>query len=182
MREMLRIVRDRHAAGLTTVYCSVVETRGSTPQKPGAVMLVFPDGGQAGTLGGGCVEAEVRRQALSRLDAVEPAVMRFTLDDDYGWDDGLICGGRMTFVAQTLPPSGSIGYYERLAELVDHGGGCTEAVAVDPQRSRLPAGCRVLFDAAGNFSAATSEVGPRPDRAERIADLNDRPRPHFAAG
>ena len=53
--------------GLPAVYCAVVETRGSTPQKAGAAMLVFPDGTQAGTLGGGCVEAEVKRRALHAL-------------------------------------------------------------------------------------------------------------------
>ena len=53
--------------GLPAVYCAVVETRGSTPQKAGAAMLVFPDGTQAGTLGGGCVEAEVKRLALTAL-------------------------------------------------------------------------------------------------------------------
>src|SRR3954471_7063535 len=84
------------------VYCSVVETRGSTPQKAGAAMLVFPDGGQRGTLGGGCVEAEVRRRALASLDGGGPAFHTFNLDDDYGWDDGLICGGRMTILADPL--------------------------------------------------------------------------------
>src|SRR4051795_10090619 len=88
------------------VYCSVVETRGSTPQKAGAAMLVFPDGTQAGTLGGGCVEAEVRRRVLHALHAgAGPAVFTFQLDDDYGWDDGLICGGRMTVLAHPLRPN-----------------------------------------------------------------------------
>src|SRR5438270_4676539 len=90
---------------LGCVYCAVVETRGSTPQKAGAAMLVYPDGTQAGTLGGGCVEAEVKRRALHGLNAdARPAVSTFCLDDDYGWDDGLICGGRMTVLAHPLTP------------------------------------------------------------------------------
>ena len=50
-----------------TAYCRLVATRGSTPQKAGAMMLVFGGGDQAGTLGGGCVEAEVKRRALAIL-------------------------------------------------------------------------------------------------------------------
>src|ERR1700736_659594 len=98
MRELLFELTRALDGGRPCVYCSVVETRGSTPQKPGAVMLVFPDGSQSGTLGGGCVEAEVKRRALGVLlaDWGRPEVQTFHLDDNYGWDDGLICGGQMT--------------------------------------------------------------------------------------
>ena len=99
MRELLTELTTALEQGRACVYCAVVETRGSTPQKAGAAMLVFPDGSQAGTLGGGCVEAEVKRQALGTLataEAAKPALHSFCLDDNYGWDDGLICGGRMT--------------------------------------------------------------------------------------
>src|SRR5438128_9365441 len=100
MRELLAELTRALDAGRACVYCSVVETRGSTPQKAGAAMLVFPDGRQVGTLGGGCVEAEVKRRALGALSgdpAPKPQVLTFNLDDNYGWDNGLICGGRMSF-------------------------------------------------------------------------------------
>src|SRR3712207_9010384 len=97
------------------VYCAVVETRGSTPQKAGAAMLVFPDGRQAGTLGGGCIEAEVKQRALSVLSGAESVpgseVLTFNLDDNYGWDDGLICGGRMTILADPLLDAPRDDYY-----------------------------------------------------------------------
>src|SRR5215207_3221355 len=104
MRELLAELTTALARRLPCVYCSVVETRGSTPQKAGAAMLVFPDGSQAGTLGGGCVEAEVKQRALRCLTdgGGAPDVLTFCLDDDYGWDDGLICGGRMTILADPL--------------------------------------------------------------------------------
>ncbi|MEO2092113.1 MAG: XdhC family protein, partial [Gemmataceae bacterium] len=85
MRELLTRLLVTLDAGLPCVWCVVAATRGSTPQKAGASMLVFPDGTQAGTLGGGCVEAEVRRQALAALAAgAGPAVHTFLLNDDYG--------------------------------------------------------------------------------------------------
>src|SRR3954447_13277101 len=98
MRDLLAALNQALAARRDCVLCSVVETRGSTPQKAGAAMLVFADGRQVGTLGGGCVEAEVKRQALRTLASAAESpseVLTFCLDDNYGWDDGLICGGRM---------------------------------------------------------------------------------------
>jgi len=53
MRELLRELTSAMDQGRDCVYCSLVETRGSTPQKVGATMLVYADGGQFGTLGGG---------------------------------------------------------------------------------------------------------------------------------
>src|SRR5438105_13796866 len=105
MRDLLSSLTAALEAGRDCVYCSLVETRGSTPQKAGAAMLVFADGSQAGTLGGGCVEAEVKRQALSALAAGAESIKSFQLDDDYGWDDGLICGGRMQVLIDPLTES-----------------------------------------------------------------------------
>src|SRR5438132_8612152 len=122
MRELLAELTKALEGGRSCVYCSVVETRGSTPQKAGAAMLVFTDGSQAGTLGGGCVEAEVKRQALRTLTTPGPAkpdVHSFCLDDNYGWDDGLICGGRMNILADPLAAPHTGDYYHRFRRLVD---------------------------------------------------------------
>src|ERR671930_228897 len=104
MRELLAELTSALGRRQPCVYCSVVETRGSTPQKAGAAMLVFADGSQRGTLGGGCVEAEVKQRALAVLTrgSGRAEVLSFCLDDNYGWDDGLICGGRMTILADPL--------------------------------------------------------------------------------
>src|SRR5437868_15042516 len=114
MLNVLNETNSRLRQGLPCVYCAVVETRGSTPQKAGAAMLVHPDGSQHGTLGGGCVEAEVKQRALgvlassARRGSPDPAgieLLTFCLDDNYGWDDGLICGGRMAILADPLSDS-----------------------------------------------------------------------------
>ena len=49
------------------IVCQVAETRGSTPQKAGSMMVIDPDGGQGGTLGGGCVENEVKSKAIQQI-------------------------------------------------------------------------------------------------------------------
>src|SRR5688572_32370428 len=131
MRELLAELTAALRRPQGCVYCAVVETRGSTPQKAGAAMLVFSDGTQAGTLGGGCVEAEVKRKALHALNAGGAAeVLTFQLDDDYGWDDGLICGGRMTVLAHPLPGNDvrAAEYYRSALALAARGEGFTEAV------------------------------------------------------
>lgn len=87
------------------MLCVVVATRGSTPQERGAKMLVLGDGKTIGTLGGGCVEAEVRQQALKLLAAEQSAALEFKLNSDYGWDDGLICGGVMQIACRYLTPN-----------------------------------------------------------------------------
>jgi len=69
--------------------------KGSSPQKKGAKALFFADGRIEGTLGGGCLEAEVQDRARRALLTQAPATFELVLDHDFGWDDGLICGGKV---------------------------------------------------------------------------------------
>jgi len=71
----------------------ITGVKGSSPQKKGAKALFFEDGRIKGTLGGGCLEAEVQSRASSALLTQTPAAFELVLDHDFGWDDGLICGG-----------------------------------------------------------------------------------------
>jgi xanthine dehydrogenase accessory factor len=71
----------------------IAGTKGSSPQRTGAKAIFFADGKIAGTLGGGCLEAEVHARALMALKTGQPAEFEMVLDHDFGWDDGLICGG-----------------------------------------------------------------------------------------
>lgn len=105
-------------AGRRSALCVVVATRGSTPQGPGAMMCVDEAGNVVGTIGGGCGEAEIRRRAFEMVSAApteiannvprsqsprlpedctltDGTVITLTLDHDFGFDDGLICGGHM---------------------------------------------------------------------------------------
>jgi len=71
-------------------------TKGSSPQRAGAKAIFFADGKITGTLGGGCLEAEVHARALTALKTGRPAEFDLLLDHDFGWDDGLICGGSVS--------------------------------------------------------------------------------------
>ena len=83
-------------------FCTIVGSYGSTPQAAGASMLLHENMTTEGTLGGGCVEAEVRKQAFELLRGGRSGLLSFQLDHDYGWDDGLICGGTMRVAVTTL--------------------------------------------------------------------------------
>jgi xanthine dehydrogenase accessory factor len=70
--------------------------KGSSPQKKGAKALFFADGRIYGTLGGGCLEAEIQDRARRALLSRTPSTFDLVLDHDFGWDDGLICGGKVS--------------------------------------------------------------------------------------
>jgi xanthine dehydrogenase accessory factor len=87
----LRAERDGEPAALVTV----VSTEGSTPQKAGARMLVHADGRIVGTIGGGCVEAEMTRRARHSIGTRRTSLASYDLTPDQAGEDGLVCGGRM---------------------------------------------------------------------------------------
>jgi xanthine dehydrogenase accessory factor len=186
MQDLLRQVLDCVPAGRPAVWCRLVETRGSTPQKAGAAMIVFPDGSQAGTLGGGCVEAEVKRRALGILAAGAAEIITFQLDSDYGWDDGLICGGRMQVHVEPLQDEAALDYFRQLHDLIDARHGCCEAIVFDSEKSGLPAPSCYLFDANGELRAsrrAALPAGRVPTQVEEhMPALASRPRPSAVQG
>ena len=78
------------------VLALISGTKGSSPQRIGAKALFFSDGKIVGTLGGGCLEAEVHSRAKNAMKSGEAATFDMVLDHNFGWDDGLICGGSVS--------------------------------------------------------------------------------------
>jgi xanthine dehydrogenase accessory factor len=78
------------------VLALISGAKGSSPQRVGAKALFFADGTIAGTLGGGCLEAEVHARAKNAMKSGQSATFEMVLDHDFGWDDGLICGGSVS--------------------------------------------------------------------------------------
>lgn len=177
MRDVLSHLADLLDSGREALLCQVVETRGSTPQKAGALMLVDPAGGQAGTLGGGCVENEVKQKAIRRLGQTGAERHTFILDHDYAWADGLICGGKMVILAEAFRGPGAADYFRAYRDRIDAGLGLVEAVAVDPDRCGAPAiGARWLF--GGEADLIASIPGGEPPEAVRslVEPIDRRPR------
>lgn len=86
------------AANQPFALALIAGTKGSSPQRAGAKAIFFADGKITGTLGGGCLEAEVQSRALTALKTGQSAEFDMLLDHDFGWDDGLICGGSVNGV------------------------------------------------------------------------------------
>ena len=95
---MFRIYEQLAAANQPFALALIAGTKGSSPQRAGAKAIFFADGKIIGTLGGGCLEAEVQSRALHALKTGQPAEFQMLLDHDFGWDDGLICGGSVNGV------------------------------------------------------------------------------------
>ena len=97
------IVRMRRA-GRRGALATIVHTNGSIPSYESSRMLVRDDGSIAGTIGGGCVEAEVWAAAKEVMQKESPRKMVFNLNNEASYDNGLICGGTLeVFVEAILP-------------------------------------------------------------------------------
>ncbi|HZS46872.1 MAG TPA: XdhC family protein [Blastocatellia bacterium] len=83
------------ASGERVALATVAATRGSTPQTVGARLLIFESGRMFGTVGGGCVEAEVYAEAREVLRTKKSGLYSFALTADTAQDEGMVCGGTM---------------------------------------------------------------------------------------
>jgi xanthine dehydrogenase accessory factor len=83
---------------------TIVQVNGSIPSYESAKLLVREDGSMIGTIGGGCVEAEVWTAAREVIETEKPKHLTFNLGQDAAYDNGLICGGQLdVFVEPVLP-------------------------------------------------------------------------------
>jgi len=97
------LVRLRNL-GQKCALATIVEVRGSIPSYETAKLLVREDGSIIGTIGGGCVEAEVWNAAREVMQTEKPKHLTFNLGQDAAYDNGLICGGQLdVFIEPVLP-------------------------------------------------------------------------------
>jgi xanthine dehydrogenase accessory factor len=97
-------LEEAYERGETVALVTILETKGSTPQKAGAKMVVGRDGRMRGTVGGGCVESEILWRAQRAIEErrCEIGTYDFNADEE---ENGLICGGSMkVFIEPVIPP------------------------------------------------------------------------------
>ncbi len=159
------IVKLRHE-GRRGAVATIVNVRGSIPSFKTAKMLVRDDGSIVGTIGGGCVEAEVWQAAREVMESEKPRSLTFNLNQNPKYDTGLVCGGTLDiFIEPVLPPAllyifGAGHISINLYRVARHAG--FDVTVVDDRdayanRERFPDACEVI---AEDFEVATGRLAP----------------------
>ena len=180
MLELLNQIVSRSERSEAIAVCTLVRTRGSAPQKPGAMMLVLANGQTLGTIGGGCVEAEVRTQALRLIFNPADQLLTFKLDHDHGWDDGLVCGGVMDVAVQVIANSDQAANARNARDQLAAGIPAELHIRVHETQGELVDFClplepvpTLVIAGAGHVGAALAAVASPMDF--RVIVIDDRP-------
>ena len=177
MREIYQKISELIESAQVGAYCTVIETKGSTPQKPGSKLLILPNLRNIGTLGGGCVEAEARRQAIGLMQGGKPRLLEFQLDSDYGWDDGLICGGNMKIFIDLPKTRSEAEMFTRLQKLNADKVPLICATVVESEQNGVDVGMKMVFGTNGDRIGTLGNSALEADVETEIPDILERNRP-----
>jgi xanthine dehydrogenase accessory factor len=103
-QDLYRLIDAASGRGERVVIATVAHTRGSTPQQRGAKMLFFENGEVAGTVGGGCIEAEVWSEAREVMRSGKSSLYHFSLTAEEASEEGMVCGGTMDIFIDAIGP------------------------------------------------------------------------------
>ncbi len=106
-RSLTQALEAAREAGRRCALATIVSTKGSTPRKVGARMIVDPDTGLVGTVGGGCGEAEVIEAAYRVIETGKAQRVNVDLTDDLGSWSPAVCGGVMDIFVEPVSPERS---------------------------------------------------------------------------
>jgi xanthine dehydrogenase accessory factor len=152
--------------GRRGAIATIVNVRGSIPSFETAKMLIRDDGSILGTIGGGCVEAEVWQAAREVMESEKPRTLTFNLNQDPKYDTGLVCGGTLDiFIEPVLPPASlyifGAGHVSVNLYKVARGAGFDVTVVDDREayanRERFPEARAVI---AEDFDKAMARIEP----------------------
>ena len=105
-KELYSLLATASERGERLVVATVARTRGSTPQQRGAKMVFFENGEARGTVGGGCIEAEVWAEAREAMRSGRSAMHHFSLTAEEASEDGMVCGGTMDIFIDVMGSNG----------------------------------------------------------------------------
>jgi xanthine dehydrogenase accessory factor len=142
--------RLRNAEGKVAL-ATLVNTRGTTPRKEGAKMLVGEGGRVLGSVTiGGCVDAQVIEESASVLSAQRPRLLELNLGDEEAWEIGLTCGGTIEVFVEPVdlekPADVTLAVYERLRAHAESGGRGVALTRLDsPETASSPGGAKMVL-------------------------------------
>ena len=163
-------------AGDPCVMVTVIQTEGSTPQKPGAKLLVRADGSGVGTLGGGCVEGDIWFAAKMLLRGSGPAEVRdYELTEEIAARDGLICGGTMHFLLDPIrEPQDVLPQMQQVERAYDGDTAIGIATLVGaPDGSPHPVGGKLYLEANGSTKGTLGDPALDAQAVGHIRELLD---------
>ena len=174
MQDVFREAVNLLDQGDPVVVATVVRTKGSTPQKPGAKLLVRKDGSGVGTLGGGCVEGDIWFAAKQLMRSGGPAMHReYLLNEDLAAEDGLVCGGTMFFLIDPVYQPDSYLSYAREIDAAYRGEGPVAlASLIKPGNgAETPVGAKLFIRENGETEGSLGD--PELDRqaAQKAREL-----------
>jgi xanthine dehydrogenase accessory factor len=161
-QEIVALQRSGRRGALATI----VNVRGSIPSFKSAKMLVRDDGSIAGTIGGGCVEAEVWQAARDVMTSERPRTLTFDLNQDPKYDTGLVCGGTLEIFIEPILPAPLLyifgaGHVSLALFKAATGAGFDVIVADDREAyansERFPGARQIL---ATDFDQSLAEIAP----------------------
>ena len=163
--------------GKKIVLATVVNTKGSTPQKIGSKLLIRKDGSTIGTLGGGCVEGDIWFESKTMLEENTPEESRYreyTLNQELAEEEGLVCGGTMFFLLDKLEPNKSNIEYLRTLQNSLNGkeGGKSLITLVDSTNNKIMTGTKKIFDFDQTSNIKNDEIFADPNQIEDV--INNR--------
>lgn len=159
------IVRLRQQ-GRRGAIATIVNVRGSIPSFETAKMLIRDDGSIIGTVGGGCVEAEVWQAAREVMESEQPRTLTFDLNQNPRYDTGLVCGGTLDiFLEPVLPPASlfifGAGHVALSLYKTARSAGFDVSIIDDREsyanRERFPEAKQVIAD---DYDKATAQLSP----------------------
>jgi xanthine dehydrogenase accessory factor len=157
-------VAEIEEQGRRFALATVVRTQGSTPQVVGAKMVVVEDEAPhraAGTLGGGCVEADAMLSAREVLQTGARSLRAYQLTEDLAWNTGLVCGGTMWILVERGEDALSLGGQSMLPDLVRAAEGGPPVAVVTllaGRRREVSFGGRVYVDSEGRLHGTLGDA------------------------
>ncbi|MEE3259103.1 MAG: XdhC/CoxI family protein [Candidatus Latescibacterota bacterium] len=116
MDDIIREIGRRRQRGERMALASLVWSSGSIPMSDRAKMIVGEDGGIFGTIGGGCLEAEVLTAGRTALETGDNQLMRYTMTEKQAGESGLNCGGTVRIYTELIAPNSSSDLYGAVLE------------------------------------------------------------------
>jgi xanthine dehydrogenase accessory factor len=105
MADFYEEILKLRSGGRRGAMATIVSAKGSTPREVGAKMLIYEDGKFLGSVGGGCMEAEIWQEAMKVMEEEKPKILHLDLTGRNAEDVGMICGGVMDIYVEPIVPA-----------------------------------------------------------------------------